>query len=123
MIRRIITGEVKRLPVITDFIAKEDSHVIGFVDYGPYLEDGLNNAGEVYAIYILKQYYGKGIGYSLMQAALESLKEYQQVVVWVLEKNERAIHFYMRCGFTDDGEEQALNLGKPVTAIRMIAKI
>ena len=38
---------------------------IGFVGFGKYRNDELENAGEVFAIYILSQYYGKGT-YSLL---------------------------------------------------------
>ena len=103
-------------------IAKDGNRVIGFADYGPYRGDDLTDAGEVYAIYILKEYYGKSVGYALMNKALEELKANSQAVVWVLEGNERAIRFYKRCGFQPDGKKQIITLGKPVTEIRMIKK-
>ena len=49
-------------------IAKDGESVVGFVGYGKYRNDELDHAGEVYAIYILSAYYGKGIGYRLMNA-------------------------------------------------------
>ena len=42
-------------------IAKDGDSVIGFVGFGKYRNDELENAGEVFAIYILSQYYGKGM--------------------------------------------------------------
>ena len=56
-------------------IAKDGDSVIGFVGFGKYRNDELENAGEVFAIYILSQYYGKGIGYRLMQTALSELAD------------------------------------------------
>ena len=50
-------------------VAKDGDSVIGFVGFGEYRNDELVNAGEVFAVYILSQYYGKGVGYRLMQAA------------------------------------------------------
>ena len=103
-------------------IAKDENRVIGFADYGAYRGDDLNDAGEVYAIYILEEYYSKGIGFALMNKALEELKENKQAAVWVLENNERAIRFYKRCGFDFDGKRQSITLGKPVIEARMIKK-
>lgn len=107
------------------FVAKDGERVVGFVDYGAYWDEdlpgeGLTDAGEVYAIYILKAYYGRGVGYALMRKALEELKRHRQIAVWVLEGNARAIRFYTRCGFRFDGKKQALALGTPVTEVRMI---
>ncbi len=103
-------------------ITKDGNRVIGFADYGPYREDDLTDAGEVYAIYILKDYYGKSIGYALMNKALEELSSYDQTAVWVLNDNSRAIRFYKRCGFQFDGEKRNIILGKQVTELRMIKK-
>ena len=82
--------------------------------------DELENAGEVFAIYILSQYYGKGIGYRLMQTALSELADHSKIAVWVLKENTKAIRFYERCGYRFDGREQIIELGSPVVAARMV---
>lgn len=124
--RTLETAEERALKAFRNgyqtLIAKDANRVIGFADYGPYRGDDLMDAGEVYAIYILKEYYGKGIGYALMNRALEELKADSQTAVWVLEGNERAIRFYKRCGFQFDGKKQDITLGRPVTEARMIKK-
>lgn len=107
---------------VSTFVAKDGDRVVGFVDYGRYRRDDLEDAGEVYALYILKEYYGKGVGYSLMSHALGALKEYRQIAVWVLLGNDRAIRFYKRCGYRLDGAKQVITLGTPVTDARMILK-
>ena len=40
-----------------------------------------------------------------MQAALEQLKGYSKICLWVLKDNIRAIRFYQKCGFAPDGAE------------------
>ena len=95
------------------------------VGFGKYRNDelenaGLENAGEVFAIYILSQYYGKGIGYRLMQMALSELADHSKIAVWVLKENTKAIRFYERCGYRFDGREQIIELGSPVVAARMV---
>ena len=102
------------------FVAKDGERVIGFAGYGPYRGDDLEDAGEVFAIYVLKAYYDQGIGRALMEAALANLREYSRVCVWVLRGNERAIRFYQRCGFSPDGAEKTLRLVTEVAEMRMV---
>lgn len=101
-------------------VAKDNDKVIGFVGYGACGDDSLPETGEIFSIYILKEYYDKKIGYALMVAALEKLSEYKKIVVWVLEGNHRAIEFYKKCGFRFDGTTKQITLGTVVTEIRMI---
>ena len=103
-------------------VAKDGERVVGFVGYGKCRNEDLCDAGEVFAIYVLKEYYGKGVGKALMDAALELLGPYSQIAVWVLKGNERAIRFYEKCGFRSDGKTEIKTLGTPVTELRMVMK-
>ena len=99
-------------------VAKVKDNVIGFVGYGDRGKE-TPETGEVFALYVLSEYYGKGIAQQLMKAALEQLKNYPQICLWVLKENKRAIRFYQKCGFVTDGEELNIpSLG--ATEIRMI---
>ncbi|MBQ9384981.1 MAG: GNAT family N-acetyltransferase, partial [Ruminiclostridium sp.] len=73
-----------------------------------------------YAIYVLKEHYGRGAGYALMKTALSLMPEKKRFAVWVLKGNERAIRFYKKCGFIADGTEMTITLGTDVTEIRMV---
>lgn len=101
-------------------VAKDFDKVIGFVGYGAYRDDTFTSCGEVFAIYVLADYYGQKIGYELMNAAFEKLAEYKKIAVWVLKGNDRAIRFYERYGFHFDGTEKEIMLGTPNTELRMI---
>lgn len=103
-------------------IAKIDNKVIGFVGFGAYREEKIDEYGEIYSIYVLKEYHGTKVGYQLMNAAMEKLSDYKHITVWVLKGNERAIKFYKRYGFVFDGTEQEMILGTPNTKLRMIYK-
>ncbi len=107
---------------VSTLIAKDGPEVVGFADYGRYRWDDLSEAGEIYALYLLKAYYGKGIGRALMDRALAALGDCRQVAVWVLEGNERAIRFYTRCGFAFDGKKLETVLGARTTELRMILR-
>lgn len=101
-------------------VAKEGERVIGFAGYGPYRDDTMPGCGEVYAIYVLRQYHGQGVGPALMQEALARLTDYDRVAVWVLRGNERAIRFYEKCGFRFDGTELPVMMGTENGELRMI---
>jgi len=101
-------------------VAKEGDKVIGFAGYGTYRDDSLTDCGEVFSIYVLADYYGKRVGFELMNAVFEKLNKYSKIAVWVLKGNERAIKFYERYGFRFDGTEQEIKLGTANTEIRMI---
>ena len=61
-------------------IALDDAKVVGFVSYGDF-RDPARIAGEIFALYVLKDYYGKGVGQQLMQAAFAALDGYQEIVL------------------------------------------
>lgn len=101
-------------------VAKDGHKVIGFVAYGIYRDDTVTDCGEVFAIYVLADYYGQKVGYALMNAAFDKLAEYKRIAVWVLKDNDRAIRFYERYGFRFDGTEKEVKLGTPNTELRMV---
>ncbi len=101
-------------------VAKDEGTVAGFVAYGAYRDDTLPGCGEIYAIYVLKDYYGKRVGFRLMNAAFERLSDYGRIALWVLKGNERATRFYERYGFRFDGTEQEIMLGTANTELRMM---
>ena len=86
------------------FVAMDGDTVIGFIGYGSRGKEA-PNAGEIFALYVLSEYYGTGIGLRLMQAGLKELSVYPEVHLWVLKGNKRAIRFYKKCGFVPTGEE------------------
>lgn len=85
-------------------VAKDRNTVIGFAGYGDRGEEA-PCVGEIFALYIMSEYYGTGVGLKLMQAGLKELSAYPEVCLWVLKANKRAIRFYEKCGFVPTGEE------------------
>ena len=100
-------------------IAMDGKKVVGFISYGNYRDETIQ-AGEIIALYVLKDYYGKGVSKQLMHAAFVALDQFSEIYLWVLKDNKRAIAFYQKMVFTFDGQEQILTLGKPVKELRMI---
>ncbi len=86
-------------------VAREGERVVGFVGFGA-AGDALPETGEIFALYVLPECCGQGVGTALMDAALETLKDYPRVCLWVVKGNERAIRFYEKCGYRLDGAEK-----------------
>ena len=100
-------------------IAMDGKKVVGFISYGNFRGETIQ-AGEIIALYVLKDYYGKGVSKQLMHAAFVALDQFSEIYLWVLKDNKRAIAFYQKMGFSFEGQEQILKLGKPVKELRMI---
>ena len=118
MATRVLSGKFLARAVV----AKDGDKVVGFAVYSPSRDEDLPDAGEVDAIYVLSEYYGRKVGYRLMNEALSQLSEYNTFFVWVFEKNERAINFYHKYGFEFDGCKKEWTLGTPVSIVRMVMK-
>ena len=99
----------------TVLVAEHNRQIIGFSGFGHARGDGENAQaiGEVYAIYLLKEYWGQGIGGKLMERSLSSLQSdgYNGVTLWVLESNQRARTFYGKFGFSTDGRSKTAEIG------------
>ncbi len=84
-----------------------EGRIIGFASGGPD-RGGTLKYGEIYAIYVLEKYQGLGIGYKLWKSLCSFLKEcgYSHSKLWVLEKNKKAIDFYLRnhCYLTNNNK-------------------
>lgn len=93
-------------------VAELDGKIVGFSCYGR------NDAGfgEIFAIYLLKEAQGLGLGRHLMDAAVQRLDNDIPVVLWVLKGNDHAIGFYEHYGFRPDGTVQTIPIG---TELRM----
>jgi len=82
------------------FVAETDADgVVGFVASGLERQGRKAYTGEIYAIYILKQSQGQGIGRLLFEAAVADLKQRGQtsMLLWVLADNTSR-GFYERMG-------------------------
>ena len=73
-----------------------DGHVCGFAAVGE---------GQLWAINLEPEAWGRRLGSALLNAAVDALREEggQDAHLWVLEGNARARRFYEREGWTADG--------------------
>ncbi len=75
----------------------------GFASAGRARED--HELGELYAIYLLAEAWGSGLGAPLLEGATDRLREsgYDEAILWVLDSNGRARRFYEKHGWHSDG--------------------
>lgn len=90
-----------------------DGVIIGTSGFGKPRMAEMDGFGEIISIYFLPEYMGKGYGKLLLQAAVSELKKmgFDKVYLWVLEENQKARHFYEKCGFVQTGRYLFSDIG------------
>lgn len=81
------------------WIARDNNGIVGMITSGAPRDDDPPVPLELYAINVLRRAHGTGLADDLMAHAVGDRPAY----LWVLEGNDRAISFYRRHGFVDDG--------------------
>lgn len=107
-------------------ISTSHGEITGLANFGKYRDSqDIDHCGEIRAIYVLEKHWRKGIGSKLLEYAVASLsRNHQEVVLWVLKSNTRAIEFYERHGFSRDGIVKAeLLSGVTLNEIRLFKAI
>lgn len=121
--------EEERTAVWRDAVAAEDTRLlvaeaggnaVGFTSVGPSRdEDAEEGDLEIYAIYLHPRAWGSGVARDLMREVLADVPDGASVMLWILQENQRAQHFYRRHGFTPDGTERIDEIGgKPMKQVR-----
>ena len=107
------------------YCAEYANEVVGHFNIGKCREDDKLDAGELRGIYLIEKLWGKGHGKEMMEYALNLLKKtgYDEVILWVLEDNNRARKFYEKCGFIFDGAKKEILIGKSLIEIRYVIKL
>ena len=90
-------------------IAMDGVKIVGFISYGNFRDETIQ-AGEIIVLYVLKDYYGKGIAQKLVKAALITLDQFSEIFLWVLKDNKRAIAFYKKWVLILMDKKRYLNL-------------
>lgn len=100
-------------------VARQSDRIVGFVARGPASEhEGHPPAREeqLYALYVVSDVYGRGVGQALLDAALGR----RPAQLWVARDNSRARRFYEKNGFVADGTEQTDPDFDALVEIRMV---
>jgi len=101
---RYTFGQVDRgLPSTT--IAVDGDQICGFATTGPCRDEDRAGAGELYAIYVDPDWWGRGVGRELIVATRQRLSDqhFSSAILWMLAGNARAERFYRLDGWSPDG--------------------
>lgn len=102
-------------------VAAEDGLIYGFVTTAPAHEPDLQDHGELCALHVVPEHWGRGMGLALVSAARARLLElgFRKAVLWVLAGNVRADRFYRIDGWEPDGLQRTDSVwGVTVNEIR-----
>ncbi len=102
-------------------VATEDGLIFGFVTTAPAREPDLPDHGELCALHVVPEQWGRGMGLALVSAARARLLElgFRKAVLWVLAGNVRADRFYRIDGWEPDGLQRTDSVwGVTVNEIR-----
>jgi ribosomal protein S18 acetylase RimI-like enzyme len=112
---RFWSNELHVLPMERrPWVAESQGGIVGFAVAGAARDHDLtSDTGEVYAIYVLPDYWERGLGCNLLIHCERDLigHGYQQAVLWVLTSNAHARGFYEACGWALDGATKAREIG------------
>ena len=107
------------------YYAEHNGSMIGRLVIGKSRDEDKADAGEIGAMYLLSEYWGKGYGREMMDFSLSELKRmgHDEVLLWVLEANNRARLFYEKCGFASDGTHKEINIDALHTHMRYVRSL
>ena len=103
----------ERINCNNNYIAEENKTVVGLVNFGEARDKNSDNVGECRSIYVLPEFWGKGVGRELFQAASLEFKNngYAGFYLWVLKENSRARGFYEKMEMMCCGCERVITIG------------
>jgi len=104
------------------YCAEYEGKMVGRLVFGKCRDEDKTAAGEIHAIYLIAEHWGKGYGRQMLEFALSRLKQngYREIVIWMFAGNDRAKAFYEKHGFKPDGRKNTIKIGKPLAIARYV---
>jgi GNAT superfamily N-acetyltransferase len=89
------------------FVADDEAGIFGFVNGGKIRQPIAGYDSELYAMYLLRESQGQGIGRALFRSLAGALLSngFASMIVWVIEQNP-AVGFYRRMGGIEVAEQK-----------------
>jgi len=89
-----------------------EAPIRGFATVMPSRDADVPDAGELCALYVDPECWGRGYGVALLSAARQRLAKrgYNAMMLWLLEGNARADRFYRADGWLPDGSRRTESL-------------
>jgi len=94
------------------YVCMLDNIITGFVTLGKCRDTDIDNAGEIWGIYLDPNYWRKGIGSELANWAIDYLVKsgFKKIVLWVFKDNSPSRKFYESLDFILDGKEMLVEV-------------
>jgi ribosomal protein S18 acetylase RimI-like enzyme len=102
-------------------VATRQGRVVGFATFGPARDDDLGEYGELYALYVHPEQWGRAVGRTLIRDARRRLAGQGRTaaLLWVLVGNDRAQRFYRIDGWLPEGSRRQVEVyGVAVDEVR-----
>jgi GNAT superfamily N-acetyltransferase len=103
-----------------------DGAAVGWSGFGAPRDDVDAGTGELQALNLLPAYWSQDLGSELFLASVEGLRlmGYERAYLWVADGNDRAIRFYVRHGWSNDGViKRDARFNPPPLELRMSAPL
>ena len=94
------------------WVVEVRGRVTGFATTRACRDEGVApGTGEVHSIYLAPESWSKGLGTQLLRSAVADLhgRQFDPIVLWVIEANVRGRRFYEREGWQLDGARQPID--------------
>jgi len=104
-------------------VAELEGSIAGFATTSRSHDESLTDHGEVCALYVDPEHWGRGYGVSLAAEARRrlSILGFEEALLWILKGNIRADRFYRNDGWRADGaEKQDTMWGASVVELRYV---
>ena len=115
----------KTVQKFNTLVMSENDKAVGTSSFCPSRWEKFSGYGEIVSIYLLPEYIGKGYGSELLEKVIAELRRqgFEKNLLWVLEENNSARHFYEKHGFvcTDESIEDNIG-GKTLKEVMYILK-
>ena len=104
------------------YCVMHEERMIGWLIINKSHDEDKTGICEIWAIYLMEEFWGKGYGKEMLDFAINELKrvEPKEIFLWVFEENNRARRFYEKYGFGFDGTKREVKYGKPLVQLRYV---
>lgn len=119
-----LAAELEKPGVLRRWLVYDDGIIRGVMERGKPEEAGLSDSLQLISFFVDPFFQQMGYGRQMMEQFIReaSAAGYEQLLLWVLEKNDRARRFYENAGFIPDGARK-LEEGTPEYILRYRKKL
>lgn len=102
----------KEIEPTENLLLEYKGKIVGIINFGLSREYDNKHLGEIRAIYILEEFWNKGLGEILFNSASLTMMQtgISKIYLWVASKNKRAISFYEKMKMYNANETKVINI-------------